>query len=221
MSILRYLTDRSWRGRIHLVYAARTERDIVFRDELAHLVRRFPNLRAIVTLTRVESDAWTGTRGRISRETLAPLEPDLARSLVYVCGPDDMMRATTSLLAELGVPGSRIRTEAFVSPADGTPASPTTFAAGEDVDGTFKVRFEVSAKDGEAGSERTILEASEEAGIPIAFECRSGICGQCKVRLVDGDVRMEVDAALSKEDRAKRLVLACQARPLRDVVIDA
>ena len=49
MSKIRYLTDCGWPGEIHLVFAVKTERDIIFRDELDYLRRRFPNLRVTVT----------------------------------------------------------------------------------------------------------------------------------------------------------------------------
>jgi ferredoxin len=67
----------------------------------------------------------------------------------------------------------------------------------------------------------TILEAAEEAGVAMPFECRSGICGQCKTRLVSGKVRMTVQDALTNHDRAKGLVLACQAHATRDCTVDA
>lgn len=51
--------------------------------------------------------------------------------------------------------------------------------------------------------------------------CRSGICGQCKTKLVTGRVTMEVQDALTSGDRAKGLVLACRARAMQDVVVDA
>ena len=37
MSQIRYLTDTSWPGDIHLVFSVKTERDIIFREELAAL----------------------------------------------------------------------------------------------------------------------------------------------------------------------------------------
>ena len=73
----------------------------------------------------------------------------------------------------------------------------------------------------ELSSEQSILEAAEAAGLALPFECRSGICGQCKTRLLAGRVTMEVDEALSDADRSSGLILACQARPLSDLTVDA
>jgi ferredoxin len=67
---------------------------------------------------------------------------------------------------------------------------------------------------------KTILEIAEEHGIPLPYDCRSGICGQCKTKLVEGTVTMDVDDALDPVDRANNLILTCQARCHDDVVID-
>ncbi len=65
----------------------------------------------------------------------------------------------------------------------------------------------------------TVLEAAESIGLTHPFECRSGICGQCKTRLLKGRVSMESDDALSETEKADGWILACQACPLTDVEI--
>src|SRR5262249_60269640 len=62
MAKIRYLTDIGWTGHIYLLYSVKTERDIIFREELDYLRSRFPNLHVTVTLTRAEgrSGAWGG-----------------------------------------------------------------------------------------------------------------------------------------------------------------
>ncbi len=47
MSMLRYLTDRSWRGTIYLVNAVRSQDDKIYEAELASLANRFDNLRVL------------------------------------------------------------------------------------------------------------------------------------------------------------------------------
>jgi ferredoxin len=83
------------------------------------------------------------------------------------------------------------------------------------------VRFQRAGKAADLPAGVTVLEAAEDAGVEIPFECRSGICGQCKTRLISGVVTMSVQDALTPADRAKRLILACQARGVGDVVVDA
>ena len=80
--------------------------------------------------------------------------------------------------------------------------------------------FRLSGVNAEQPAELSVLEVAEEAGVAIPFECRSGICGQCKTKLISGKVKMDVQDALTAGDRAKGLVLACQAHATRDCVFD-
>ena len=63
------------RGDLPGLFAAKTERDIIFRDELDYLRRRFPNLQVTVTLTRADGTSWSGERGRISPRIAEPVRP--------------------------------------------------------------------------------------------------------------------------------------------------
>nr|WP_298412704.1 2Fe-2S iron-sulfur cluster-binding protein [uncultured Halomonas sp.] len=70
-------------------------------------------------------------------------------------------------------------------------------------------------------SKGTILDAALKAGIPYPHDCRSGECGQCKSRLLQGEVRHDpcLAVALSPEERQSGLLLACRCRPKTDIVV--
>ena len=232
MSTVRSLTDRCWPGEIYLLFSVRVLGDLVFREELAYLQARFPNLHVRVTLTNDPDSAWDGARGQISRAMIESFVPDLARGPILLCGPDPMMTAMRRLLVDqLGIPDAEVLQEAFVSPPapaseDEAPAtaSPEPVAGGGPAAAgeVANVRFQRAGKTCELTPELTVLEAAEDAGVTIPFECRSGICGQCKTHLISGSVTMAVQDALTPADRSKRLILACQARAAGgDVVVDA
>jgi ferredoxin-NADP reductase len=240
MSILRYLTDRAWKGAIHFLIVAKTEQDLIFRDELRWLQSRHPNLHVCITLTRIESHSmWTGNRGRATAELMTRVIPNLTQLPVYLCGPNEMMDATTESLLQLGVPSSQIHTEAFsgkkslpvnaetgtVPPVESTPVmSPATLTAMTKQtakSGMATIRFSRSGHSTQVDADMTILEASEKLSIEIPNECRSGICGQCKTRLLDGTVQMDCEDALSAAEKMSGIVLACQARPQSDVSVEA
>jgi ferredoxin-NADP reductase/DMSO/TMAO reductase YedYZ heme-binding membrane subunit len=236
MSIVRYLTDRCWPGDIYFVISARRQTDLIFREEIMYLERRFPNLRVCATLSREEEGtSWKEARGTITKDLLTSFVPRLTDAPVYLCGPDGMMTAMRTLLLDLGVADASIRTEAFVSPpaaADsGSPdssvgAAPDQISAIDEVgmpsegEGAF-VRFQRSGQVAALPSDKTILETAEATGVEIPFECRSGICGQCKTRLLAGRVTMETEDALSVGEKARGFILTCQARSTGNVTIDA
>ncbi|MGO4741693.1 2Fe-2S iron-sulfur cluster-binding protein [Bosea sp. 2KB_26] len=71
-------------------------------------------------------------------------------------------------------------------------------------------------------AEQTILQAALEAGVPYPHGCRSGRCGSCKSRLISGDVELGKHSpfALTEEDQANGLILACRSAPTTDVTIE-
>lgn len=75
----------------------------------------------------------------------------------------------------------------------------------------------------EVAQDQTILDACLRAGIWLPHACGHGLCGSCKVEVVDGDVD-HADAsgfALMDFERADGKTLACTARLLSDVTIEA
>lgn len=67
----------------------------------------------------------------------------------------------------------------------------------------------------------TILEAALQQGVAYPHGCRSGNCGACKSRLESGEVDLAAysEFALSEEERAQGLILACRAMPWSDAVV--
>ena len=219
MSITRYLTERSWAGDIFFIFTCHAPGDFIFANDLAALARVNPKLRVLVTISRVEGTDWKGPRGRITKEWLTESVPDLASRRIHLCGPPSMMESTKAMLTELGVPPERLKTEAFgavkPAPAPGTTAKPPAPATGP------LVTFSSNHKSAKIHESQTVLELSEELGIGIEFSCRVGTCGLCKVKMTSGEVEMEVQDALSADDKTKGMILACQAKPNGEIAVEA
>lgn len=69
----------------------------------------------------------------------------------------------------------------------------------------------------------TLLEAALRAGLALNYGCSNGNCGQCKARVVSGQV-MKVrphDYVLSEADKASGCALMCSNTAVTDVVIEA
>lgn len=69
----------------------------------------------------------------------------------------------------------------------------------------------------------TISDAAYRQNINIPLDCRDGACGTCRGFCESGQVDMPassyIDDALTPEDAAAGFILACQARPRSDLVV--
>lgn len=74
----------------------------------------------------------------------------------------------------------------------------------------------------EAAADESILAAALRAGVMLPHSCKTGLCGTCRVRVVDGRVDFDVAKArgLSRHDRDEGHVLLCQTRAVSDVTIE-
>jgi ferredoxin-NADP reductase len=108
-SMIRQAVLTRQRGRLHLLYSARTPDDFAYLTELRHLARR-NRLDLALTATREVPPRWGGDRGRITPERLAPLI-DTPETLCFVCGPAAMVNDVPRMLRDLGIDRKRIRIE--------------------------------------------------------------------------------------------------------------
>ena len=68
---------------------------------------------------------------------------------------------------------------------------------------------------------QTILDAALAQAVPYPHGCQSGNCGACKSRLYGGEVELSPysEYALSAEEKAEGLILACRAVPWSDAEV--
>jgi ferredoxin-NADP reductase len=111
---LRAMLDHALRlhpsQRISFLYSARRGDEFAFIDEL----REHANAGRIEldqTVTREESTAWEGRRGRIGRSHFETVLHEPTATLCFVCGPGALVTESIAMLRTMGVPDSQIHTE--------------------------------------------------------------------------------------------------------------
>jgi CDP-4-dehydro-6-deoxyglucose reductase, E3 len=68
----------------------------------------------------------------------------------------------------------------------------------------------------------TLLDAGLREGIALAFDCRSGGCGECKAKLLSGSVDFGAfqPGVLTSKERAAGTILPCVCTPREDVELE-
>ena len=97
-----------------LLYSARAEEDIIYRQELERLAAADVTLTVLYTLTRSQPAGWTGYARRVDPAMLAEVRTRLGQvPNVYVCGPTSFVETVADGLVSEGIPPEKIRTERF------------------------------------------------------------------------------------------------------------
>jgi ring-1,2-phenylacetyl-CoA epoxidase subunit PaaE len=66
---------------------------------------------------------------------------------------------------------------------------------------------------------KSLLEVGIELGLDPPYSCQGGICTSCKAKVLEGEVTMKVNHALSPREVEKGWILACQSHPVTEKVV--
>ncbi|KPM48919.1 PDR/VanB family oxidoreductase [Jiulongibacter sediminis] len=122
-------------------------------------------------------------------------------SQLYVCGPMGMLEAAKLAWFQSALPAEDLRYETF-----GTTGLYPTVA--------FKVNLPRFNKTVEVSANQTLLDALEEEGIEVMYDCKRGECGLCQVDIIEYSGTIDHrDAFFSSEERAcDKKLCACVSR---------
>jgi len=216
MSMSRWLYDTMPEADIQFLHFARSPEDLIFADELREMERHLPSFRCqFVCSQAAETSGWPGPVGRISPELLTKLVPDLKKRSVYLCGPVPFMDAARGMLEQIGFDMTRFHQEIFGGVPRRDPG-----AAEAQASKAAKVMFSASNIEVDCKGSDYILDLALTEGLPVAYSCRAGQCGTCKVTLLEGKVEHDCANGLTPNDEKDGHILACQARPIGHVVVD-
>ena len=195
--------------------------------------------------------AWNGHVGRFSESLLHNFAPDFLEREVYTCGPAGYMEIVKNQLERAGFPAHRYHDESFgttptrasqavSSPGAATPAQsappthtsagPTSVKPAAQSNGAelaaaavaCEVVFAKSGKSISCKPDDFILETAEAQGLELAYSCRAGNCGTCRLSKIEGTVLMDDQTALTEQEIQDGSVLICIGRAQgRKVVLDA
>lgn len=103
--------DRHQDREFWLLFGARTEQDIYYRDEFEKLAALHNNFHFLPTLSRAGAE-WQGLRGYV-QEHVPGLVGTRTDMHAYICGLDKMVEANRELLKGLGWDRTAIRYEKY------------------------------------------------------------------------------------------------------------
>lgn len=170
-----------------LVYAGRSRAAMAYLAELQH------ELGDRISV-HVDDEGTT--------MSVASLVADIDESTeVYMCGPIRLMDAVRRAWDDRGLPPQQLRYETFGASGWFDPEE-------------FTVRIPKLGVEAVVPKGRSMLEALEDAGVDMMFDCRRGECGLCEVRVLElsGDVDHRDVFYSDRQKEARAKICCCVSR---------
>ena len=217
MAMARALRDGIEDFNLILLYGSRTKDGILLGGELDEIAASCPKFKVVHVLSDEEAEGYE--HGLITAELIQKYAPEGDYSL-YLCGPEGMYRFLKPEIEKLGLPERRFRRKMIdvtKKPweCDGYPQA----CRGK----SFSLTVKQGPKEYKltASADEPVLTAIERAGIKAPSRCRSGECGWCRSRLLEGTVFIPQENELRRwADVEYGYIHPCSSFPTSDLVLE-
>jgi ring-1,2-phenylacetyl-CoA epoxidase subunit PaaE len=228
LSHIKHLLESQIDVRFTLFYGNKTLGTTMFRETLEGLKNKYPNRFSLYYILSREASEFDLFAGRIdARKCSSYLEKLIPASQVdyfMICGPGEMIDEVQQFLLSSGIESHKILTERFTAPGIPINARPEeiseTSPNSEYSDSQVTVildglctQFNLNT----AGA--PVLDAALEAGADVPYACKGAVCCTCKAKVISGEVKLDLNYALSEEELRNGFILTCQAHPISEEVV--
>lgn len=224
MSMARWWFNTDSEVDMVFAHSARSPRDIIYAKELEYMSTRIDNFKMHLICEQTNiGESWGGYRGYLNKHMLSFIAPDFLEREVFCCGPEPYMKAVRKLLEESGFDMTRYHEESFgETPVKDVKQAEIHADQAEAEEPKALVTLRIPEQDivhsVELGS--TLNEAAAEAGVNISKACGLGICGACRVKVVNGEFDMNHNGGITDEEIAQGYVLSCCTRVKSDIELE-
>lgn len=212
----------------YLFFSNRSFNDIIFREKIDALAEEFGGrLKVVYLLSREKHFEDELFEGRISAEKLNQLfhrfpEIDVRETTYFICGPSEMIKDISGFLRnEKKVPSLQVLYEYYAAPDDEDNAEMSDdFKAIPNLESMVTLIIDDDEYSFHLNSKKnSILDQAIAEKLPVPFACKGGVCCTCKAQIMEGEVFMEKNFALTEEEVERGFVLTCQCHPTTNVVM--
>lgn len=226
LSIIKHTLSLHPQHEFTLLYGNKSRSSIIFFEELEALKNKYMDRFTLINiLSREKTDADINY-GRIDSsklERLQSLVPFKNFDSIYLCGPEEMILASSEFLQALEIEKSKIHFELFTTPGQKkSNAVNHEIVSIENEGPTSSISIKLDGRSFEFNlpqNGQNILDAALQVGADLPYACKGGVCCTCRAKLIEGEVSMDVNYALEPEEVAQGFILTCQSHPRTPKVV--
>ena len=224
LSIIKTTLQTEPKSSFTLVLGNRSRSSIIFFEELEGLKNKYvQRFNFINLLSREKTDAPINY-GRIDTPKLNALAKLIHYNSFddfFICGPEAMLFCVKDFLEQLNIDKKKIHFELFTTPdSKVNKVIKEQSSNGNARASKVTVKLDGRSFDFDLGlNNDTILDAALKQGADLPFACKGGVCCTCKAKLIEGNVKMDVNWGLEEEEVHQGFILTCQSNPITDTVV--
>ena len=183
-SLAKAIADGDEDATLTLLYGCRSRADAVFQEEFRQIAASCDRFRIVNVLSDEPSEGCE--QGFITADLIRKYAPKDEAYSLFICGPQAMYNFVDKELASLGLRKKFIRHELFGEYRH--PEKDPAYTG--DANGVYELTVRICGEEKKVrcSADETLLVSMERAGIAAPSRCRSGVCGWCHARLIDGNV---------------------------------
>lgn len=220
MSILKSILHIEKQSNITLVYANRDEDAVIFKSELEKIAEaNKEHFKLVFVYDNPKHPVPDLQKGMITVEKARSLVENLGLAKAdeyFICGPGPLMENIKTVLESVKVAKEKIHIEYFTAVAEAVAKAEGT---GANVKSNITViQYGIETNFNLDTDGPSILDAAIDAGVDAPFSCKGAVCCTCRAKIIEGEVKMDANFALTDAEVADGYILTCQSHPLTEVV---
>ncbi len=214
-------------SRVTLIYGNRSLTEMMFRNRLCFIKNKYLKAFHWINIFTQEKNEIALFNGRIDAQKIEALNQSALIDVeqfdeLFICGPESVVNSVSDYLLANKTESEKIHYELFytgkLKQVEKKNKSDRKKKYG---DHTSRVSLKISGRKSTleiSTAGVSILDVAVDNGIDLPFSCKGGVCATCKARVVFGEVEMDNNHSLTKEEIEEGMILTCQSHPVSEKV---
>lgn len=220
------------RTRLFLFYGNKSKSETVFKEELDDLVKMHKDRLEVHYFYSQEKVNYSLYQGRLDAKKLVLIINQIlhlddtdeestiwdAVDEVLICGKGEMIKSLANACFHHGIQKRNIHFELFDSFDSDIYPQEKEFPLIENIEVDFTLmnkKYTTTIPD----NKNKLLNYLLSQDFPVPYSCKSGICGSCECKLIEGEVELLENEYLTDKEIEQGKILACMCIPLTPKII--
>lgn len=226
ISLAKTMLKKEPNSNVTLFFGNKGTQSVIFRENIEALKNKnMTNFRFVHIFSR-EDLGNPLQQGRIDADKFNQLMDAFFKNEkvddIFICGPEEMIKNVQQVSLDRGIAKDNVHLELFTS---NVPTNSEKQIEEENKKDQPYIQTEVTVIIDDdtfhytMNSDQNILDAGIESGLDLPFSCKGGVCCTCRAKVMEGEVRMDVNYALNDDEVDRGYVLTCQSHPTTKTVV--